>query len=153
MPTTNPFFALQDRLRSLLAGAEYFAGLSDDQILTEQVGDLGYQVENALIPLGFGVVITTAAGKPLENDYEALLTQEDLNVSIIHNPTADPSHSALAALSAAITALHGASVQATPAMAGRPFDFFRVTGHQRRMDAPANLHVHELHVTAGLRLL
>ena len=152
MPT-NPFFALQDRIRTLISGAAYFTGLTADQILTEQVGDLGFQVENALIPLGFGVVITTAAGKPLENDFEALLTQEDLNVSIIHNPTTDPDHSALGALAAAIAALHGASVQASPAMAGRPFDFFRVTGHQRRMDAPANLHVHELHVSAGLRLL
>jgi hypothetical protein len=155
MPTPNPFFALQERLAALVAAASYFAGLSPAQILTEKIAGLEFQVENSLLPLGFGVVITTASGKAMEGagDYEALVTLEDLNVSIVHNPQTDPAHSALDALAAALAAIHGQSVQPTAPPAQRPHDFFRVTGHQRRVDAPANCTVHEIYVTAGLRLL
>ncbi|MFA5265207.1 MAG: hypothetical protein WC378_15400, partial [Opitutaceae bacterium] len=148
------FFALQQRIVDLLAADPYFTGLdATKQLLTEQVGDLEYVVENALLPLGFGVVITTAAGKPIENDYEALLMLEDLNVSITHNPTLDTAHDALDALCAASKALQGKCVYAVPGLgAPRPYDFFKVTGHQRRFDGPPSCHVHELHVTAGLRL-
>lgn len=149
---TNKFFGLQQRLADLIAADDYFAGVPASQILTEQVGDIQYQVENVLLPLGFGIVITTASGKDDVSSYEALTTLEDLNVSIVHNPTTDPAHSALDALAAAIDAIHGASVQVTPPLSARASDYFAVTGHQRRLDGPPNTHVHELHVTGGLRL-
>lgn len=148
----NPFFSLQSRIRDLLAAAEYFAGLREGQLLTEEVGNLANQVETVLIPLGFGVVITTAAGKPIESSYEALVTLEDLNVSITHNPQNDPAHNLTDALFAAVDAIHGASVQATPPAAARPHDFFAIVGHQKRLDGPQGCGVHELHVQAGLRL-
>lgn len=150
----NPFFALQQRLIDLLAAHAYFAGLdASAQLLTEKVADLDYQVTNSLLPLGFGVVVTTAQGKPAESSYEALTTLEDLNVSITHNPLLDPAHNALDALAAAIAAIHGQSVQAEAPASAHARDFFAVQGHQRRFDGPAGCHVHEIHVTAGLRLL
>lgn len=153
MDADNKFFGLQERIQELLFEAPFFADLAEGQIVTEKIGNLEFQVDNAILPLGFGIVITTAAGKALESDFGALVTMEDLNVSIISNPTTDTAHPVLDALAAAINAIHGAAVTVPAAPAGRAFDFFAVTGHQRRMDAPANLHVHELHVSAGARLL
>ena len=153
MPTSNPYFALQARLIALITASPYFTGLAADQLLTEEVGDLGYQVENALIPLGFGVVVTTANGKSAEASYGALISDEDLNISIIHNPTTDPAHNALDAQWEALKAVHGQPVQETPPVVTTERDFFRIVGHQRRNDVPAGCNVRELHVTAGLRLL
>lgn len=154
MPTTNPYFALQERLVALIAASPYFTGLdAGTQLLTEQIADLGNQVEQALIPLGFGIVVTTASGKAVESSYGALLSDEDLNISIIHNPTNDADHNALDAQWEAIKAVHGQPVQATPPVVTTERDFFRIVGHQRRLDVPAGCNVRELHVTCGLRLL
>lgn len=150
----NPFFQLQQRLVDLIAAAPYFAGLDPAaQLLTEKVGDLEYQVANALLPLGFGVVVTTAEGKSSESNYEALSSDEDLNISIIHAPAMDPAHDALEAQWAAIQAIHGKPVSATLRAVLTERDRFRVTGHQRRLDGPAGCNVREIHVSAGLRLL
>lgn len=154
MPTPNPFFALQSRLADLLLANAYFAPLvGKNQILTEEIADLKYQVEKVVLSIGFGVIVTTASGKEAISSYEALVTVEDLNVSIVHNPTMDQSHKTLDALLAAIGAIHGQSVQAAPPVAQKEWDFFRVTGHQRRLDAPPDCNVHELYVSGGLRLL
>jgi hypothetical protein len=148
----NPFFTLQQRIQSLIQANAYFAGLEADQILTEEVGDLDTEIEQKLLPLNFGVVVETADGKPSVSSYGALISMETLCISLVHRPTLDPAHSILDALAAAIAAVHGAGVQATPPPNAREFDFFAVVSHGRRRDAPPGVHVHELHVTAGLRL-
>jgi hypothetical protein len=154
VPTPNPILTLQQRIVDLLEANAYFTGLSArQQLLTERIADLEYQVENVLLPLGFGVVVTTASGKSTEDNYEALQTDEDLNVSITHNPTTDLTHNALDAVWAAMQAIHGKTVKATPPSVLTERDYFRVTGHQRRLDGPAGCHVHEIYVLAGLRLL
>jgi hypothetical protein len=144
---------LQQRLIDLVAAHAYFAGLTAEQLLTEKVADLGYQVENALLPLGFGVVVTTASGRAGESSYELLTSDEELNVSITHNPTIDAAHDALEAQWAAIQAIQGKEV--VPAFLGARTerDYFRVTAHQRRFDGPVGCNVREIHVRAGLRLL
>ncbi|HEY1791561.1 MAG TPA: hypothetical protein VGG34_01470 [Opitutaceae bacterium] len=153
MPALNPFFALQRRIAALLEANAYFTGLTaTGQILTEEIGDLEFVVMNKLLPLSFGVVVTTAAGKARENEYEVLMTDEDLNVSIMWNPTTDPKHKMLDAVAAAIAALQNQFVQETPPPAPRPFDYFRITGHQKRLDGPPGVNVHEIYVLAGLRL-
>jgi hypothetical protein len=154
MPTPNPYFALQSRIADLLEANGYFTGLSAKKsLLTEKVADLEFEVSNVVVPLGFGVVITTAEGKSVESSYGALLSDEDLNISIVHNPKTVPEKNALEAQWAAIQAVHGQSVLATPPHVATERDFFRVVGHQRRLDAPAGCNVRELHVTGGLRLL
>jgi hypothetical protein len=154
MSAANPILTLQQRLVDLLAANAYFTGLDTTrQLLTEKIADLEYQIENSLLPLGFGVIVTTATGKSVENDYAALLSDEDLNVCITHNPTTDLTHNALDALWAAIEAINGKTVLATPPAVLTERDYFRVTGHQRRHDGPPGCHVHELYVLAGLRLL
>ena len=149
---SNPFFTLQTRIQSLLSASAYFQGLLPAQMLTEEIGDLDTEIEQKLIPLNFGFVVETAEGKPIESSYGALMTLETLCVSLVHNPTLDPTHNMLDALTAAIAALQGKSVQLNPPAAYRPHDFFAVISHGRRRDAPPGLHVHELLVTAGLRL-
>lgn len=154
MPVTNPYFTLQERIIELIAAADYFKELdATTQLLTEKVGDLDYLVLNALLPVGFGVVVTTAAGKAHVSDYDALLTDEDFNLSIIHSPTVAPDYNALDAQWAAIQALHGQTVLETAPAVLTERDYIRVTGHQRRMDAPEGVNVREIHLTAGLRLL
>jgi hypothetical protein len=149
----NPFFALQSRAKALLGAATYFATLRDDQILTQETANLEFEVPNKILPLGFGIVITTASGKPIESSYEALITMEDLNVYIVHNPSADPAHNILDAVNAAIAALHGAPVLAAPPPVDRAFEHFAVTGHQQRNECPEGCVAHEIYVTGGLRLL
>jgi hypothetical protein len=154
MPDTNPYFALQARLAALLSANAYFtAAAAANLILTEEIADLEYQVNQVVIPYGFGVIITTAEGKSAESSYGALISDEDLNVCITHNPSTRPDMNALAAQWAAIQALHGQTVLATPPAVLTERDYIRVIGHQRRHDAPAELNVRELHVAAGLRLL
>jgi hypothetical protein len=152
MPTPNPFFAVQTRIQTLLLASSYYSGLTG-QILTEEVGDLDFQVNKAILPLGFGAIITTATGKSFNAEFNALQSMEDFNVSIVWNPKLDPMHNTLDALTAAILAIHGQTVQTTPPPVKRPFDCFVVTGHQPRIDGPPDCNVHELHVTGGLRLL
>ena len=149
----NPFFSLQTRLRDLIAAHAYFAAVAADEILTEQIADLEYQVESRLLNIGFGIVITTAAGKAVESTYGALVSDEDLNISIVHNPTLKGDYNALEAQWAAMQAVHGQTCLAVPPHVLTERDYFRVVGHQRRLDGPAGVNVRELHVTAGLRLL
>lgn len=155
MGTPNPYFAMQQRITDLLTAAPYFAGLQPSQVLTEKIGDLEFAIYNGLLPLGFGVVVTTAEGKSRESEYGALTSDEDFNVSIIHNPKTDLAHDALDAQWAAIEALQGKSVYALGGNLGATTerDFFRVTGHQRRLDGPKDCNVREVHVQAGMRLL
>lgn len=150
----NPYFQLQQRIAALLEADAYFAGLTaTQQILTEQIADLEFQVLQVALPLGFGVVITTAAGKAVESSYGALLSDEDLNISIMHNPSTVPGKNALDAQWAAIQAVHGQPVRATSPHVLTERDYFRVVGHQRRLDGPPGTNVREIHLTAGLRLL
>ena len=121
-------------------------------MLTEKIGDLDTEIEQKLIPLNFGFVIETADGSATESSYELLMTLETLCISIVHRPSLDADHAVLDALAAAIAAVHGQSVQAELPGAPRAYDYFAVVKHGRRRDAPPGLHVHELHVTAGLRL-
>src|ERR1035437_9297850 len=133
MPSPNPFFALQQRLADLLEANAYFTGLTAKKaLLTEQIGDLEFQVSNVVLPQGFGVVVTTAAGKAVENSYGALLSDEDLNISIIHNPKTLPGKNALDAQWAAIQAVQGQTVHAAPPHVLTERDYFRIVGHQRR---------------------
>lgn len=150
---SNPFFDLQSRLVTLLRAHAYFTALPADAILTEQIGDIDNKVLNDLLPLGFGVVITTAKGEAVagQNSLGALASREMLIVTLIHNPTTEPAKSVLDALAAAIAALHGQPVVATRPIR-RPDDALRVTGHERRTDAPPELHVHHLLIEATLHL-
>jgi len=154
MPTPNPYFALQERLVTLLTANAYFtAAAAANQILTEKIADLEFQVAQVVVPQGFGVIVTTAAGKAVESSYGALLSDEDLNISIFHSPSTLPDLNVLDAQWAAIQAVHGQTVKASPPHTLTERDYFRVVGHQRRMDAPAGCAVRELHVQCGLRLL
>jgi hypothetical protein len=151
---TNPYFALQARLAALIAANAYFAqAVAAKTILTEQIADLAYQVDQVVIPYGFGVVITTAEGKSVESSYGALVSDEDLNICITHNPSSMPLLNALDAQWAAIQAVHGQTVQAMPPAVLTERDYFRIIGHQQRHDGPPGTNVRELHVAAGLRLI
>lgn len=151
--SANPFYALQARAAALIAAHSYFVGLGlrSGQIITEQPADQVYLTEQYLLELDFGIVITTSEGKPIESSYEALITLEELNLSITHNPTTAPQIVFGEALMAAIDAIHGARVDAAGVLE-RPFDFFAVRGHARRKDAPPHLHVHEIYAAGGARL-
>ena len=153
MPATNPFFYVQGRLKTLIQASPYFVAVRDDQILTEQAGDLNFLVPEKILKLGFGVVITTAHGNANENQYESLRTIEDLNISITHRPNAAPAYNALDALWAVVMAVHGQSIANPAPNVVTDFDLFKVVAHQRRTDVDPALHVHELHVQGGLRLL
>ena len=150
---SNPFFAMQGRVHDLIAAHAYFAGLTPDQILTEQVADLDFRIQNALLQVGFGVVVMTAEGSPATAaDFGVAVSLEKLTITIIHNPTLDANHNALDALDAVRQAVIGQSVQPTPPDAEKAWDYFAYAGHLRRTDSIADLHVHELHITGGLRL-
>ena len=154
MDSDNPLFAIQERIQDLLFASTYFADLTDDQVLTEKIGNLEFAILNKLLPLGFGLVITTAEGKAVPgSDWNALVTNEDLNISVITNPTTDPDRNPLEAVWQVIKAVHGQSVTKETPVVEREIDYFRITAHQRRSDAPPDLHVHELHVSIGGRLL
>ena len=76
MSAANPILTLQQRIVDLLEANAYFTGLSaTKQLLTEKIADLEYQIENSLLPLGFGVIVTTATGKSVEADCGKLLYQ------------------------------------------------------------------------------
>ncbi len=146
----NPFFALQDRLVTLLRAHAYFSALPADAILTETIGDLDAKVANDLLPLGFGIVITTAKGEAT-GSLSALQTKETLTVSLISNPTTEPTKNVLDALFAAISAIHGKPIFAATPIRNED-DCWRMIGHERRTDAPPELHVHHLLVSAALKL-
>jgi hypothetical protein len=141
----NPFLELQERLRALLLSDPYFAG---ELILTEKIADLEFQVEQALIPIGFGLVITTAKGELQGERGPHLLLRETLTVAITHSPTLRPEKNALDALHAAILCLHAANLAS-----GGPGSsaFWQITGHELIPDGPAGLHVQHLHLEATLR--
>lgn len=147
---SNPFFDLQGRLAGLLRADAYFAPLADDAILTEIVGDIDNRVTTDLLPLGFGVVITTAKGEG-SGTLSALRSRETLTVALISNPTLDPDHAVLDALAAAIRAIHGQPALATTAVR-KEEDCWRVVSHERRTDAPPELHVHHLLVQVTVSL-
>jgi hypothetical protein len=142
----NPFFALQTRAADLLRAAPYFAGAS---IITEQVGDIASKIETDLLPVGFGVVVTTGKGDAVTSSLGIHRSKEVLTISLIHNPTTDSAHAVLDALHAAIEAVCSQPVSAaTPLAAVREENSFRFVAHERRMDAPEELHVHHLTVSA-----
>lgn len=143
---SNPFFDAQARLAALIKAHAYFAALPDDQLLTEQVGDLENRILNSLLPLGFGVVITTAKGGG-SSSLNLIRGEDTLTITIIHNPTLDPAHNALDALWAAQQAVIGQPLTAATVVR-REDDVWRYAGHERRLDAPPELHVHLLNVTA-----
>lgn len=147
----NPFFTLQSRLADLLRADAYFTALPADAILTELVQDIESKITESLLPLGFGVVITTAKGDGVSS-LGVVTSTEAITVAIIHNPTLDPAHNLLDALYAAVRAIAG-----QPVIAGREVrraeDTFRYTGHVRRMDAPDGIDVHHLFITAQSPLL
>ncbi len=150
---SNPFFTLQQRVHDLIAAQSYFVALAPNQILTEQVADLDNRIQTVLLQLGFGIVVMTAEGVPATSaDFGVVVSLERLTVSIVHNPTLDMTHNALDALDAVRQAVIGQSVQPTPPDADKAWDYFGYAGHQRRMDSLPELNVHELHITAGLRL-
>lgn len=146
----NPFLQLQERLAALLRAHAYFAPLPDDAIVTENIGDIDNKVQRDLLPLGFGVVITTAKGDA-HGSLNALTTRETITVALIHNPTIEPEKNVLDALAAAVAAIHGQPVT-EGARIRQEQEAWKVTGHERRTDTPAELHVHHLFVQAALKL-
>lgn len=154
MSGSNPYFALQARLVELIIAHDYFSDLNiETQVLTEEIANLEYEVKQKMLPIGFGIIITTAEGKSREYNYEALTSDEDLQAYIVHNPTVDLNHNALEAQWELIRAVQGQTVQKVPPVVLTERDYFRVTGHQRRYDAPENCVGREVHIAAGLRLL
>lgn len=144
---SNPFLQLQERLVALLRARPYFTGLPADATLTEQVGDIESKIANDLLPLGFGFAVTTAKGDG-SSSLGVIRTTETLCVAFIHNPTLDPGHAVLDALWEGMQAIVG-----QPIFDGAPVcsesDVWRFAGHERRLDAPPELHVHHLYVTAA----
>lgn len=147
---SNPFFKLQERVAELLRARAYFAALSSDAILTEKVGDLDAKVQNELLSLGFGVVITTAKGD-CTGSLTALASKELIGVTFIHNPTTEGGYNVLDALAEAITAIQGKPLWPTTVVR-KETDAWSVNGHERITDAPKNLHVHQLIVQATVML-
>ena len=153
MSAGNPYFAAQDRIRALIAGAPYFVTppLAPGQIITEIPADLQYWTDQNLQALDFGVTIETAKGESDVSSYAALQERAEFVVSIVHNPQNDPAHNVLDALWAIVSAVHGQPVMYPPRSAPTDFDFFRVLGHLK-VGTSDTKSVHELRIAAGLRL-
>ncbi|PTX95766.1 hypothetical protein [Opitutus sp. ER46] len=147
---SNPFFDLQQRLADLLRANAYFADLSAEAVLTEKVGDIDAKIVNDLLPLGFGVAIKTAKGDG-QSSLGFVTSRETIVVALINNPTLFPGKNVLDGLGAAMDAIVGKPVFAATQIR-RENDCWQFSGHSRRDDAPPDLHVHELYVSAHIKL-
>lgn len=143
----NPFFAQQERVKTLLAAHAYLAAA---KILTEKQGDIAFLIEKELLGLGFGLVVATGKGDAQAD--EVLRLQETLVVSIVHGAALDKTRNVLDALAAAIAALHGAPCLADDAPPRSERERFLVIGHAPlpAEQTPEGYNIHQLFLTAPL---
>lgn len=102
---------LQDRLRALIEGQPYFAGIT---VITERKGDVLTEIEQALAKLQFSVVVATAEGEAQDGGEGSRPVWDlRLNVSLIQSVLLDDqaeTRNVIVGLEAAIAAIQNQPV-------------------------------------------
>lgn len=156
---SNPFTDLQARLRTLILAHTYFAAVEDPPapaatVLTEEIADIDYQVNEGLLQVGFGIAIKTARGDSgIDRGRDKQLdSREQIAIWCIHSPTADTTHDALDAMWAVIQAVHGKPLNGAPADP-RGQETFQVISHEPEPNAPEGVNVQVVLVAVNTRLI